>query len=233
MYRFKHMGKLGDIIFSLPTIKAMGGGILYLPEQTEESPALFSQLKPLLEQQDYITEVREYPSMLGYGEKVSLIPIDVDLDKHREHMLRGKVNMVQRYFDVFNVRGVDYRQPWLTIQGPRLLDHKYNLINLTERFRDNSTVNWKKVLDKIEKPVYFIGTKQEHEEFVEKIGYILRLDTPDFLTFALYIRDCTALYANQSAALSLACAINKTRHIEFKRGKTNCKFYTNTEFEIL
>lgn len=227
------MGKIGDVIFSLPLIKYMGGGILYLPERTHECPALYSQLKPLLEQQDYITEVREYSSMLGYGEQVEEIHIDIDLDKHREHPLRGKVNMVKRYFDVFGIDGFQHTDPWLKIEGPRIVEGEYSLINLTGRFRENSRVDWKKVYSKIPKPVYFIGTVEEHETFVENYGYILRLDTNNFLNFAICIRDCTALYANQSSALSLACAINKTRYIEYKPRKTNCKFYTKNEFELL
>ena len=30
MKTFKHSGDMGDIIFSLPTIRALGGGVLYL-----------------------------------------------------------------------------------------------------------------------------------------------------------------------------------------------------------
>jgi hypothetical protein len=37
--RFKHSGDLGDIIFSLPTIRALGGGTLYLdPAGGQNSP---------------------------------------------------------------------------------------------------------------------------------------------------------------------------------------------------
>lgn len=227
------MGKIGDVIFSLPLIKYMGGGILYLPERTHECPALYSQLKPLLEQQEYIKEVREYPSMLGYGEQVDGIHIDIDLDKHREHLQRGRVNMVKRYFDVFGIKGFQYTEPWLKIEGPRVVSGEYSLINLTSRFRDNSRVDWSRVLTSIKTPVYFIGTVEEHEHFVENYGYILRLDTINFLNFATCIRDCVALYANQSSALAISCAIDKTRHIEFKYRKTNCKFYTPNEYELL
>ena len=70
---FKHSGDLGDIIFSLPCIKEKGGGILYLdPEGGEQEPVVsWSQynrtklnqnsidfIKPLLEVQKYIKEVR-------------------------------------------------------------------------------------------------------------------------------------------------------------------------------
>jgi hypothetical protein len=230
---FKHMGKIGDVIFSLPTIKYFGGGILYLPERTHECPALYSNMKSLLMQQPYIHEVCEYPSNLGYMEIDPSIPIQYDLDRHRLHPAKGAVNMVKRYFEIFGITGVDHRQPWLTVEGPREIEHDYNLISLTPRFRDNSRVDWKRIYDKIPKPVYFIGTVDEHEEFVEKISPISRLYTTDLLTFAIYIRDCTALYCNQSAALVLSQSIHKTYHCDFKPRKNNCKFYTINEHELI
>ena len=74
---FKHSGDLGDIIFSLPTIKALGGGILYLdPDAGQSDPlvtwgkGIYNKTKltqagidaitPLLEYQSYIHEVRTW-----------------------------------------------------------------------------------------------------------------------------------------------------------------------------
>lgn len=232
MKTFKHFGKIGDVIYSLPTIKAMGGGVLYLPESTPESPRLYSNLKPLLEQQPYIHEVKEYPSGLGYLEQVPGIHIDVDLDLHRTHNNRGHLNMVLRYFQVFGIKA-DHKQPWLTIEGPRLIEHDYNLINLTPRFRDGSTVNWKKVFAAIPKPVYFIGTEDEHSQFVDKIAPIERLCTADFLTFALYIKYCSALFCNQSASVTIAQSIGKSYYLEKKPRKTNVLFNTPNEHVLV
>jgi hypothetical protein len=227
------MGKVGDCIYSLPTIRELGGGILYLPETTHECPALYSNMKSLLMQQPYIHDVREYTSNLGYMEIDPTIPIEYDLDRHRLHPAKGAVNMVKRYFEMFNITGVDHRAPWLTIEGPRLIEHDYNLISLTPRFRDNSRVDWKRIYDKIPKPVYFIGTVEEHEQFVEKIGYISPLITPDLLTFALYIKYCSALFTNQSAAVTIAQGIGKTYHLEVKPRKTNVLFYTPNEYQLI
>ena len=51
---FTHSGATGDIVFSLPTIKAMGGGTLYITnfdKQRSES------IKKLIAVQPYITNV--------------------------------------------------------------------------------------------------------------------------------------------------------------------------------
>lgn len=235
MITARHSGKMGDIIYSLPAAKAMGVEVFYIPETTDQCSGLNSSIRSLLLQQSWIKEVREYPWLGGvYGKynKDPDIQIHFDLDRHQEHPLRGKRNMVLRYADVFGLK-LDHTIPWLTIKGPRLIDHEYNLINLTNRFRDNSTVNWKRVLSKIEPPVYFIGTIEEHAHFVEKYGTISRLPTTDFLNFAMYVRDCKALYCNQSAALVIRQSQMLPYHCEFKLRKTNCYFYTPNEHQLI
>lgn len=231
----RHSGKCGDVLYSLPTAKALGVEALYIPETTDQCTGLYSNMRSLLLQQSFIKEVREYPWLGGeYGSYIKdpNIHLDIDLDRHQEHPSRGARNMLMRYADIFKVH-VDQRQPWLTVEGPRLIERDYNLISLTPRFRDNSCVNWKKVYDKIPKPVYFIGTVEEHEEFVEKYGVISRLCTTDLLTFALYIKYCSALFCNQSAAVVCAQGLGKTYHLEVKPRKTNVLFYTPNEYQLL
>lgn len=231
----RHSGKVGDILYSLPAAKALGVEVLYIPENTDQCTGLYSNMRRLLEQQPWLKEVREYPSLGGtFGKMIKdpNIRIDIDLDRHFEHPNRGKVNMVKRYADVFGLK-LDHTKPWLTVEGPREIPRDYNLINLTPRFRDNSRVDWKRVYEHIPKPVYFIGTVEEHEEFIEKISPIERLCTTDFLTFALAIKYCSALYCNQSASLPVAQSLSIPYHCEFKPGKTNCKFFTPNEHEFL
>src|SRR5437763_17035927 len=72
---FKHSGELGDVIHALPTVRALGGGILYLdPEGGEKewivkepdknrtrlkfNAAAIDSVRPLLLLQEYIQEVR-------------------------------------------------------------------------------------------------------------------------------------------------------------------------------
>jgi hypothetical protein len=232
MMTFKHNGKIGDILYSLPIIKAMGGGVLWIPEATHEAPCIFSNMYSLLKQQPYLVDVKQYPSFLAYGELCKSISINIDLDRHREHEKRGWQNMVLRYADVFNIP-INHKDPWLTVEGPRLIEHEYNLISLTPRHRSNSRVNWKRVYLKIDKPAYFIGTVEEHNDFVHNIAPIERLCTTDLLTFALYIKHCTALFCNQSASLVIAQGLGKTYYCDFKPRKENCKFFTPNEYQLI
>lgn len=235
MISARHSGKCGDILYSLPTAKALGVEVLYIPENTDQCRGLYSNMRSLLLQQPFIKHVWKYPWLGGeYGKynKHPNIHLDFDLDRHQEHPARGARNMLMRYADVFKVH-VDQRQPWLTVEGPRLIEHDYNLISLTDRHRDKSKVDWKRIYSKIPQPVYFIGTVEEHEEFILKYGEISRLCTTDLLTFALYIKYCSALFCNQSAAVVIAQGLGKTYHLEVKPRKTNVLFYTPNEYQLL
>lgn len=233
MYKtFRHSGKTGDVIFSLPTIREMSGGVLYLPVDGPESRGLFENMNALLIQQTYIQEVREYPSGLPYGELASDIHIDVDLDKHRTHPLRGRVNMVKRYYEVFGI-DADWKQPWLQVEGEAPITGEYSLVNLTPRFREESKVDWKRIHNAIPGRKIFIGTPQEYSHYVSKIGDIEYFETKNLLTLALTIRYSLALYCNQSAALSVAQGLGKTYYLEKKPFKTNCLFYTPNEFILI
>ena len=65
---FLHSGDLGDIIYSLPSIKKLGGGTLYLnpsannlqnnyPIKTKLTKNSINLLRPLLLEQEYIYDV--------------------------------------------------------------------------------------------------------------------------------------------------------------------------------
>jgi len=97
MNRFKHKPKLGDIIYSLPLIKSLGGGILYLDPVSEHFlgeeeiwKKRFKWLMPLIKIQPYIRDVKIYE-----GEDY-----DYDLDDYMDttHLIQyDKVNIVDNH----------------------------------------------------------------------------------------------------------------------------------------
>lgn len=224
---FYHSGKMGDVIYSLPTIRAMGGGILYLPENGPEVTGMYSFMKSLLEMQSYIHEVRQAPDSVFYDDSREWV--DVDLNLHRTHPQRGKVNMVQRYFDVFGIsqpvplQWIDVKSTWNT---------PYTLINLTDRFRNRSRVSWKHVFNRISGEARFIGTQDEADKFIRKYGPIGVFMADNALDVADIVNSASAIYCNQSFVLTLAQAMNKTRYVEFKPGKTNCHFNSPNEHAL-
>lgn len=228
MKTFKHSGKMGDCIFALAAIQAMGGGILYLPERAPEVPNLYSQMYHLLKAQPYIHDVLEYPDCDQY--ETMPLKVDIDLDRHRTHRQRGKVNMVQRYFDVF---GIKQPVPWKWLEvNPIVLPEPHTVFALTNRFRERSRVNWNRVFNQVEGVKYFVGTSEEHVAFQAKCGPVQRWHTGDVLEMAEFIAVASALYCNQSLPLALAIALGKPYFCDFKYGRTNCRFYTENEHSL-
>lgn len=226
MKTFYHSGKMGDVIYSLPTIRAMGGGILYLPENGPEVTGMYSFMKSLLEMQSYIHEVRQAPDSVFYDDSREWV--DVDLNLHRTHPQRGKVNMVQRYFDVFGI-SQPVPEQWMR-STPAPLES--TMVSVTPRFRNASRVSWKHVLKRIDGMAYFMGTDEDYFEFTRRYGILPRIYAPDALTVASFVSGASAIYCNQSFVLTLSQAMNKTRYVEFKPGKTNCHFNSPNEHAL-
>jgi hypothetical protein len=236
MKTFRHGGKIGDVIYSLPTIRELGGGILYLPERTTDScDNLYSGLKDLLLLQPYIHEVREYPSGLPYMKLARDIHIDYDLDLARLQPMKGVIHIVKRYMDAFGVNYPGWEKPWLKIEGRSRFTGEFVVINYTGRHIHNdklnitSSVNWQRVLQSIKQHAFFVGTEQEHEGFCGIAGKIPHIATSNMLEVAIIIKAARTVYCNQSSVLALAQSLGKTYYLEPKPHKTNCLLYTQNE----
>jgi len=245
MKTFRHGGKIGDVIYSLPTIRELGGGILYLPERTPDACInLYSSLRDLLLQQPYIKEVREYPSDLSYMELAPGVHIDYDLDRARLQPLKGIIHIVKRYMDAFGVNYPNWKEPWLKTPGyadeKRLqwygLPKEYCLINYTARHITNeqlkitSKVDWNRVLETIQYPVFFVGHDDECINFCKRYEFSVPLvRTKNIFQLARLIKDAKAIYCNQSSVLALSQSLGKTYYLEPKPMKRNCLLYTNNE----
>ncbi len=220
---FRHSGKAGDLIYSLPTLKALGGGILYVPENTHESAGLFSNVRRLIEAQGI--ECREYPSNYGYQQLAPGIGIDYDLDKGRNEPLKGRTHCIDWYAKAFNVT-VNKRH-WLKVTP---LVKGYRLISLTPRHRQNNTFDWKTV--PIHNNTFFIGTYDEWKEWCKLYGYLPYWSTRDLMELAEVIAGASEVFCNQSAVLVLCQGLGIKYYCNFKHGKTNCKLYTQYENEL-
>lgn len=237
---FRHGGKMGDVLFSLPAIKALDGGILYMPESTPDAcDQLYSSMKDLLLLQPYLKEIMEYPSGYPYMKLAPGIPITHDLDIARLQPHRGLIHIVKRYLDTFNINLPNWKEPWLIVDGP-LRTEEYVLINYTnrhvlnERSGKHSRVDWKKVLNSIEEKVFFVGHEKEYQYFCELTGQIIDLlPTNSVLDLARIVRGSKKVYCNQSLVLALAQSLGKQYWVAPKPGKRNCLLETPNEHILL
>jgi hypothetical protein len=237
----RHSGKIGDIIYALPTIRELGIDTLYIPENTPDGcTGMYSGLKDLLLLQPYIREVREYPSGLNYRERAPGIDIDYDLDDARLQPMKGVIHIVKRYMDAFGVDYPGWKEPWLQLpDNPIQVIGGYAVINYTGRHIHNdklnitSNVDWGKILKSIDIPVVFVGTFQELERFEKIAGPVEYVNTKNMLDVAYVLKGAKAVYCNQSACLALSQSMGKPYYLDVKPQKTNCLLYTNNENILL
>lgn len=238
MKTFRHSGKCGDIIFSLPTIKALGGGILYIPKNGPEVSGLYDNMKALLKQQPYIHEVKEYSSGLAYGQKAEGIHIDHDLDEARKQPDKGIVHIVKRHLDAFSVDSPNWKHPWLRVEHAFHDSNPYTLFSYTGRHIVNeqtgmrSRVNWKELFNSTEGEKYFVGTPEEHTYFIAHFGSIAYMRTNNMLELAMVVAGAEKVYCNQSSVLALAQAFGKEYWCDFKPSKMNCRLFTSNEHAL-
>lgn len=204
--KFKHSGNLGDIIYSLPTIIALGGGALYLSDgrgklQKPMTGGMIEQMIELLQRQPYLSAVLPYRD-----EKV-----DLDLDRFRDDYGPGSdVHLAVRHLKTF---GADYdlSLPWLENIEPLYVGDI--VIHNSLRWRDLS-LNWR-VLREFQDQCVFIGFKNEYRAFQRKTGLKVRFrESKNILELAGAIRASKLFIGNQSLGFALAEALKQPRILE-------------------
>lgn len=223
-------GGCGDIIYSIPVMKKLGVTRIYVKENWYRPPyhSLYSVMRDLLKMHCF--EVLPTPGGYDPMNYEPGLNLDFDMDRFRLQPKRGKNHIMVSMLTYFGLSNNGWQKPWLTITGESGKDlNSYNLINLTPRWRDNSRVNWRRIFENIKGPAYFIGFPEEHDAFCRLYGQIEHLPTDNILHMAQLIRDCQALYCNQSVALTIAQGLGKCYFLEVKPGKTNTLMYTHNE----
>lgn len=209
-YVFTHAGDIGDLIYSLPTVKALGGGVFYIcPEHrspmgphTHADLKYFENLRGLLEQQSYIKEVRYSDTW----------PKDVNVDLNRFRQYWRTWNRPEAWMPIYQLhlqsQGVKYdvRIPWLKVSNPVTIPGKSIVINRTERYNNDKANLWGLVRKHHEQMV-FIGTPEEYQRFVLWCHPIPRIPyhpTPTMLDVARVIAGSKVFVGGQSSPAAIA-----------------------------
>lgn len=223
---FKHSGTLGDLLYSLPLVKHFGGGEFYLHMNQIDvlsktfygipAPPFhmgrmntkdYEFMKPFMEAQSYITKFLPLDP--------SKTEITHNLDKFRPLFVQHPGNYVDVYATAFAIVNKevqkDLRQtPWIDIPGPLTVTGKDVAISRTKRWVPNQlSPIWKDWKDQgIDKRAFFLGLKDEHEEFKKVTGW----DIPyqpinNLLEMAQYISGAKVFIGNQSVALAVAIGL--------------------------
>lgn len=240
---FKHSGNLGDIIYALPTIIALGGGILYIA--TNDHPPLISpdaphpfplssdiidQMADLLKTQPYLKDVRLYG-----GEAV-----DYDLDCFREYVVNDralwKIHLAHWHLIKFNVR-FDLCQQWLfNIAASHVKD--IVVTYSTKNAAPSGIFNWQALEDYTDQCI-FLGFENEYHAFKKRTGLeISFLTVRDIVELAQVIKGSKLLISNQSFGFALAEAMKHPRFLDVLRLRSNslpqsCNGYVSLNKETI
>jgi hypothetical protein len=215
----KHSGHIGDILYSLNTVKSIAdkhGPVDFyigfsMPNQTPNHPSgkytmtdkSFAYVLPLLESLPYINKVYKHNGQ----------HIDFDLDKFR---LQG-----------FNLSALDLRK-WYSYVYPdfevnlsdKLIDSNKTydylkdavVVNLTKRYRTTS-IDYR-LLAQLNRPIYFVGLDEEHVLFQLYEIEHKKIVVKDALHMSQILNSCYLFIGNQSSTFALAEQMKINRGLE-------------------
>lgn len=220
-------GGVGDAVYSIPILRKLNVDTLYIKKNFYHPPygCMFCALYPLLETQGITCK----PCTGGTPFSVydDYVNFDYDIDRFREQGNRDTMHIIRNMMLKFRCYDRDWNKPFL--RNIPISNDGYNLFFLSQRWRENSKVDWKKIYAAQTKPSLFIGFPEDHKIFCERYGKIEYQFTSDLLQMAIMIAHCDALYTNQSVALTLAQGLGKEYYLELKPLKTNTRFFTKNE----
>jgi len=225
MKTFKHSGDLGDIMYSLPTVRKLGGGILYLNPgnplekripgiPTRLNLETIKMLKPLLEAQDYIKEVKVWDNKL---------PVDYDLDQFRVKYERkvGKNNLADVHLWTFGLKEKEKNKAWLSNIKPKYIADV--VIHRSPRYNDYK-FPWGDILIKYIGNISFVGLEGEWERFKQDNGNVPFYPVSNFLELAQVIKGSKLFIGNQSFPYSVAEGLKHQAILERFVSIPNCIF---------
>lgn len=222
MKTFKHSGELGDIMYSLPVIKYFGGGILFLdPLGGEKEPLVKLQspdgrtslcersinfIKPLLELQDYIKEVRYWN-----GESV-----DYNLDNFRQIVSsrdKRSNNLVDNNLQAFNIPFEYSNEDWIKNIKEKKLEKKMVISRSLKR--SSNFPFFMRNREMLKNDAVFVGLPLEHQVF----EHILKINIEyykeeDIIDLCSVIKGSEAFIGNSSFILTLAVGMNHPNIIQ-------------------
>ena len=214
---FYHSGDLGDIIYSLPTVVGLGGGVLYLGPNSFHGMATrvpmtkdhCETIAPLLRIQHYIQSV-EY--------RVSSNGVDFNLNEFRSEMVGGQYldcrpgfNLAKVHLKHFGLSLNLDEKPWITVDYPNPAFPV--IIARSERYHGR-VFDWQMILREYDGKIGFIGTKQEHADFTEEFGLIPHVETKDLLDVARVIAGAELFVGNQSCPYAIAVGLGQQAILE-------------------
>lgn len=238
---FHHSGDAGDVVYALPVIKSLGGGVLFLSgdnkypyprptrwAQAGAPPEWVGNLSGLLNQQDYIWGVH-WTQKLPFS-------CDVDLNsfrrfyQSREHSFDSLFSLHQRAIGVTHPE----TEPWLTVDKPVEIPGRDIIVNRTQRF-SNPEFPWRYLCKKYGDRMAFVGDWKEASMFQHQFGAfnVIWHKTETLLDVARVIAGAKCFIGNQSCPLAIALGLGQNVISEVWLANQNCKLKRENAIHVL
>lgn len=231
MKAFRHAGDLGDIIYSLPIVRALCGSeqgamLIEAAHYTRQqlTPDKWCGIDELMRRQPYIADVRPWRQ----GE-----PVNYNLNDFRARLFQalrvgiGKDKHLSEW--MCEAHGVPFsvcNEPWLTIEDPieaaPVVFARAGAGRPQHQVYQNASFPWHKVWAKYGKDAVFIGTDFEHEIFSGTCGAVPHYKTKTLLEAARVIAGAKLFVGNQTATHAIAEGLKKNIVLEVWLEGPNC-----------
>ena len=229
---FKHSGRLGDILYSMPLVKQMAelqdasvdyyvsndiparlGKDVYHPSlEVMVNSNLFDYIEPLLSRQSYINRILHIPTLA--------IPRDaIDLDQFKTSGLNLKAGLIYGWYR--KAFGVPFplEVPWISVDcsvedaGIAKDSEVSVLVGRTTRFC-NTRINYR-ILDQI-KGGGFVGLEYEYEDFIARydLKNVRYIKVKNALQLADLMCRVKVYIGNQSSNFAIAEGLKIPRALE-------------------
>ncbi len=225
---FRSAGDLGDIIYSLPVVRALGGGIFYIEASQVTRQCLtrdkWAGIDLLLRKQPYIADVREWR---GEVTEVCLNDFRPRLFARLRKGYDFKKSLADWMLETHLVPATAKDKAWLTVEPRPVAPVVINRTGTGRRqcnVYHNPQFPWHRVWQKYRDKAVFIGLPEEHEVFCNVIGDIRYERTDSLLDAARVIAGCDLFIGNQSCPHAIAEGLKKRIVLEVWPGGPNCLF---------
>ena len=221
---FHHSGDWGDIIYGLPAIKAMNGGVLFISPQCwptmppRQIPTVESvrSLASLLQQQPYIWECKIRRSMPA--------STDYDLNRFRDNYRPNAGSLTAKQLAVCGAQWPEDK-PWLTVDFPMVIPSRPIVVHMCPRYRKfNPYFPWKDLVRRYGGRMVAVGMPEEHAALISECGYVPYVSTRDFLELARVIAGAKVFIGSQSSPMSIALGLGKNVIQDLLLEDQNCRF---------
>lgn len=195
---YGHSGDIGDIIASLPSVRAIPGDYIIFDREGGARASMkgvrFDMLKPLLEAQPYIRQCR-------WSDTVPKLDHDFSSFRHDFEQGQDLATWQAKHLGVT----ISY-DPWLiSFRSPKSLGRV--IVARSGRYQ-NTDFPWRRIVSDYRKKILFVGLPEEHKSFQIQNGCIVEYcPTENLLELAEVIAGCELFIGNQSCPFWIAAGL--------------------------